>query len=159
MSPAPAPPVEVYLQPAVVGGGVGDIEEVLAVGRELERLGLPLRLFRESDRPLPRSVGGPCSIRASKKSDKKNNGEPKYSREHVHSRHFPTLIREECLISASFSIHGTRRLASLERVVGLLACASRTGKVSRAGALPMQLNHPGAITAKSTNVLFVRPLA
>ena len=29
--------VDVYLFPSVVGGGLGDIEEVLAAGRELSR--------------------------------------------------------------------------------------------------------------------------
>jgi hypothetical protein len=51
--------LDVYLQPAVVGGGLGDIEEVLAVGRRLERQGWTLFLYRKSGRPLPRSVDGP----------------------------------------------------------------------------------------------------
>ncbi len=55
-----APPrVDVYLQPAVVGGGLGDIEEVLAVGRRLARQRFPLFLFRAPGRPLPPSVDGP----------------------------------------------------------------------------------------------------
>ena len=51
--------LDIYLQPAVVGGGLGDIEEVLAVGRRLERLGWRSFLYRKSGRPLPPSVEGP----------------------------------------------------------------------------------------------------
>lgn len=51
--------VDVYLLPAVVGGGLGDIEEVLAVGRYLERAGYRSTLYRRGGRPLPRSVEGP----------------------------------------------------------------------------------------------------
>jgi hypothetical protein len=51
--------VDVYLFPAVVGGGLGDIEEVLAAGRYLERAGFPLVLYREASRPLPPNVDGP----------------------------------------------------------------------------------------------------
>lgn len=51
--------VDVYLFPAVVGGGLGDIEEVLAAGRRLARSGYPVRLYRRPGRPLPRSVDGP----------------------------------------------------------------------------------------------------
>ncbi len=53
------PPLDVFLQPAVVGGGLGDIEEVLAVGRRLERLGWTPLLYRGPGRPLPPSVSGP----------------------------------------------------------------------------------------------------
>ncbi len=45
--------------PAVVGGGLGDIEEVLAAGRWLARAGFPILLYRRPGRPLPRSVEGP----------------------------------------------------------------------------------------------------
>ncbi len=51
--------VDVYLFPAVVGGGLGDIEEVLAAGRELDRAGFRPTLLRLPGRPLPRSVDGP----------------------------------------------------------------------------------------------------
>jgi hypothetical protein len=54
-----APPLDIYLQPAVVGGGLGDIEEVLAVGRKLAAAGLQLRRYRRPDRPMPRTVDGP----------------------------------------------------------------------------------------------------
>ncbi len=54
-----ATPVDVYLFPAVVGGGLGDIEEVLACGRHLEAAGFPLTLYRRRGRALPRSVEGP----------------------------------------------------------------------------------------------------
>lgn len=54
-----APEVDVYLLPAVVGGGLGDIEEVLAAGRRLERQGFSSVLYRARGRPLPRSVDGP----------------------------------------------------------------------------------------------------
>ncbi len=52
-------PVVAYLLPAVVGGGLGDIEEVLAAGRRLARAGVPLVLFRRPGRPLPPFVNGP----------------------------------------------------------------------------------------------------
>lgn len=52
-------PVDVYLLPAVVGGGLGDIEEVLAAGRRLASAGLPVHLYRAAGRPMPRSVEGP----------------------------------------------------------------------------------------------------
>lgn len=60
-SPArpPTAGVVAYLFPAVVGGGLGDIEEVLAAGRHLARAGVPLRLYRRPGRPLPRGVDGP----------------------------------------------------------------------------------------------------
>jgi hypothetical protein len=51
--------LDVYLQPAVVGGGLGDIEEVLAVGRRIERLGWRPFLYRRPGRPLPPMVAGP----------------------------------------------------------------------------------------------------
>ncbi len=58
--PTPAPRgVDVYLFPAVIGGGLGDIEEVLAGARELARAGFPIRLYRRAGRPLPRWVDGP----------------------------------------------------------------------------------------------------
>jgi len=58
--PSPGPGgVDVYLFPAVVGGGLGDIEEVLAAGRHLSRAGFRLVLYREAGRPLPRDVDGP----------------------------------------------------------------------------------------------------
>jgi hypothetical protein len=43
--------VDVYLLPAVVGGGRGDAEEVLLVGRSLSRAGFDVHIVR--DRPLP----------------------------------------------------------------------------------------------------------
>lgn len=57
--PPRAPTVDVYLFPAVVGGGLGDIEEVLAAGRELAQSGFRPILYRRPGRPLPRSVDGP----------------------------------------------------------------------------------------------------
>ena len=51
--------MDVYLFPAVVGGGLGDIEEVLAAGRYLARAGFPLTLYRDGKRPLPPNVDGP----------------------------------------------------------------------------------------------------
>jgi hypothetical protein len=51
--------VDVYLFPAVVGGGLGDIEEVLAAGRELSRAGFRTILYRRPGRAMPRSVDGP----------------------------------------------------------------------------------------------------
>jgi len=53
--------VEVYLFPAIVGGGLGDIEEVLAAGRRLARAGARVRLFRAPGRPWPPGVDGPWS--------------------------------------------------------------------------------------------------
>ncbi|HUI38514.1 MAG TPA: hypothetical protein VLY85_02675, partial [Thermoplasmata archaeon] len=53
-------PLDVYLFPAVVGGGLGDIEEVLLAGRVLAgRPGVRLLLFRAPGRPLPPNVEGP----------------------------------------------------------------------------------------------------
>jgi len=43
----------------VVGGGLGDIEEVLAAGRYLARAGFSLFLYRERGRALPPNVDGP----------------------------------------------------------------------------------------------------
>ena len=51
--------MEVYLLPAVVGGGLGDIEEVLAAGRRLARAGYPILLYRPANDPMPRAVAGP----------------------------------------------------------------------------------------------------
>lgn len=51
--------LDVYLQPSVVGGGLGDVEEVLAVGRRLHRLGWRSFLYRRPGHPLPASVDGP----------------------------------------------------------------------------------------------------
>ncbi len=50
---------DVYLFPAVVGGGLGDIEETLAAGRRLAAAGASVRLYRKPGRPLPRAVDGP----------------------------------------------------------------------------------------------------
>jgi len=57
--PAPAGAVDTYLFPAVVGGGIGDIDEVLTAGRHLARAGFRLLLYRRPGRPLPPSVDGP----------------------------------------------------------------------------------------------------
>jgi hypothetical protein len=51
--------LDVYLFPAVVGGGWGDIEEVLLAGRDLARRGHRILLYRGAGRALPRSVEGP----------------------------------------------------------------------------------------------------
>jgi hypothetical protein len=51
--------LDLYLQPSVVGGGLGDVEEVLAVGRRLERLGWQPSVYRRPGRPLPAGVRGP----------------------------------------------------------------------------------------------------
>ncbi len=56
--------LDVYLFPAVVGGGLGDIEEVLLAGRRLARAGYPVHLFRRPGRPLPRWPSRPASRRA-----------------------------------------------------------------------------------------------
>jgi hypothetical protein len=58
-TPAAPGGTEVYLFPGVVGGGLGDIEEVLAAGRRLAGAGLPVYLYRSPRRPLPRGVDGP----------------------------------------------------------------------------------------------------
>ncbi len=55
----PRADVDAYLLPAVVGGGLGDIEETLAAGRRLARAGVGVRLFRRPGQPMPRSVDGP----------------------------------------------------------------------------------------------------
>ena len=54
--------VDVYLMPAVVGGGLGDIAEVLDAGRGLARAGFRTILFRLPGRPLPPSVDGPWDL-------------------------------------------------------------------------------------------------
>lgn len=51
--------LDVYLFPAVVGGGLGDIEEVLAAGRYLAAAGFRVILYRKAGRPLPKNVEGP----------------------------------------------------------------------------------------------------
>ncbi len=53
------PNLDVYLLPAVVGGGWGDIDEVRVAGTLLARDGDPVFLYRRPDRPLPRGVDGP----------------------------------------------------------------------------------------------------
>ncbi|MCI4324997.1 MAG: hypothetical protein L3K00_03815 [Thermoplasmata archaeon] len=45
--------------PAVVGGGWGDIAEVLDAGRTLASAGYPVALYRAPGRPLPPAVEGP----------------------------------------------------------------------------------------------------
>ena len=50
---------DVYLLPAIVGGGLGDIDEVLCAARALGRAGVPLTLYRRAGRPLPLGVDGP----------------------------------------------------------------------------------------------------
>lgn len=55
--------LDVYWMPAVVGGGWGDIAEVLDAGRTLERAGFPGTLYRAADRPLPKSLDGPWDWR------------------------------------------------------------------------------------------------
>jgi len=56
---APTRGVDVYLFPAVVGGGLGDIEEVLAAGRYLAAAGFRPTLYRAEGRALPQDVDGP----------------------------------------------------------------------------------------------------
>lgn len=51
--------VDVYLFPAVIGGGRGDVEEVLTVARRLADEGARLYLYRARGRPLPRGVDAP----------------------------------------------------------------------------------------------------
>jgi hypothetical protein len=53
------PGVDVYLLPAVVGGGLGDVEQVLSAGRHLARAGFLPTLYRTGGRPLPPGVDGP----------------------------------------------------------------------------------------------------
>ncbi|HKS59728.1 MAG TPA: hypothetical protein VJS68_03000, partial [Thermoplasmata archaeon] len=50
------PGVALYLFPAVIGRGRGDVEEVLALGRALDRSGFFPILFRSRGRPLPTGV-------------------------------------------------------------------------------------------------------
>jgi hypothetical protein len=68
--PARREGVDVYLFPAVVGGGLGDIEEVLAAGRRLRRAGYRIVLYRRPDQPLPRSVAGPWDWPALERSER-----------------------------------------------------------------------------------------
>ncbi len=51
--------VDVYLLPTVLGGGIGDVEQVLAAGRRLARAGLRVQLYRKDGRALPPGVAGP----------------------------------------------------------------------------------------------------
>lgn len=70
-----APDVDVYLFPTVVGGGLGDIEEILAAGRHLERAGFSLLLYRRPGRALPRSVDGPFDWpRVARRSEIRTDG-------------------------------------------------------------------------------------
>ncbi len=70
-SPPERPPgVDVYLLPAVVGGGLGDIEEVLSAGRRLARAGRPVFLYRPADRPWPRDVDGPWDWPPHRRTDR-----------------------------------------------------------------------------------------
>ncbi|MGC2790191.1 MAG: hypothetical protein WA547_09135 [Thermoplasmata archaeon] len=62
--------VDVYLFPAVIGGGLGDIEEVLAAGRELGRAGFRTVLYRRPGRALPRSVVGPWEWPPTERTDR-----------------------------------------------------------------------------------------
>jgi len=55
----PPPAVDVYLLPAIVGGGLGDVDEVLCAGRHLAAAGFRLTLYRRAGRPLPPGVEGP----------------------------------------------------------------------------------------------------
>ncbi|HEY6237597.1 MAG TPA: hypothetical protein VIZ68_00230 [Thermoplasmata archaeon] len=48
--------MDVYLFPSVVGGGRGDVEEVLIVGRRLARAGAPVYLLRGPGRRLPTGI-------------------------------------------------------------------------------------------------------
>jgi hypothetical protein len=52
------PGLEVYLFPAVLGGGLGDLEEVDTAARHIARQGWPLLLYRADGRPLPRAAEG-----------------------------------------------------------------------------------------------------
>jgi hypothetical protein len=51
--------LDVYLMPAVVGGGWGDVAEVLDAGRTLAAAGHRVTLYRAPGRPLPSAVDGP----------------------------------------------------------------------------------------------------
>jgi hypothetical protein len=48
--------LEVYLFPAVLGGGLGDLEEVDTAARHLAHQGWPLLLYRTNGRPIPRGA-------------------------------------------------------------------------------------------------------
>lgn len=50
--------VDVYALPTAIGGGAGDIVEVLEASRWVERSGTPVFLFRGPGRPLPAGVEG-----------------------------------------------------------------------------------------------------
>jgi hypothetical protein len=57
--PPPPGSVDVYLMPSVVGGGAGDVDEVLCAGRALARAGFALTVYRRAGVPLPAGVAGP----------------------------------------------------------------------------------------------------
>lgn len=75
--PRDAPGLDVYLLPAVVGGGLGDIEEVLLAGRILDRAGFPATLLRLPGRPLPRSVEGPWAWPAHRRVERPDPRHPR----------------------------------------------------------------------------------
>ncbi len=54
--------------PAVVGGGLGDIAEVLDAGRVLRTAGFPTLLYRAAGRAMPRDVDGPWDVRGIRRS-------------------------------------------------------------------------------------------
>ena len=61
-APPPRGGLDVYLLPAVVGGGLGDIAEVLDAGSALAIAGFAPVLYRPTDRPLPAAVDGPWDL-------------------------------------------------------------------------------------------------
>ncbi|MCI4321113.1 MAG: hypothetical protein L3K18_04710 [Thermoplasmata archaeon] len=58
-APSPRGGLDIYLLPAVVGGGLGDIAEVLDAGSALANAGFDPVLYRPPGRRLPASVDGP----------------------------------------------------------------------------------------------------
>ena len=66
-APSPSRPggprrLDVHLFPAVVGGGLGDIEETLAAGRRLAGAGWVARLYRRSRPPTSPGGGGTLGL-------------------------------------------------------------------------------------------------
>ncbi|MGI0068610.1 MAG: hypothetical protein ACREB9_09455, partial [Thermoplasmata archaeon] len=69
--------LDVYLFPAIVGGGLGDVDEVLCAGSHLARAGFPITFYRSRGRPLPPGVDGPWDWPRHTRADRLDPRAPK----------------------------------------------------------------------------------